>query len=125
MCSLKIVCVLVVQLVITMAFPPPLPPVTDLPKEQWGALAERAKIRLEQLANEQGHQFTLIQINNAQEQLIAGHRYTIMGRFGTSSSQQIVCNLDLWKASSDGFEEYNLYCGENEYRWSLGQRADS
>lgn len=75
------------------------------------------------MANEQGQRFKLIRIDNAQEQLIAGHRFSIKGQFQAASGGQIECTYDLWKAESDGFEEYNLYCGENEYRWSLGQRA--
>lgn len=123
MCSSKFVTFFIVQLAIVLATPPPLPPVTNLAQEKWAELAITAEIRLEQLANEQGHRFKLTRIDNAQEQLIAGHKFIIKGQFQTSSGESIECNLDLWKAASDGFEEYNLYCGENEYRWSLGQRA--
>lgn len=97
--------------------------VTDLPQQKWDELAQRAELRLEQLAQEQEQRFKLIRIDSAQEQLIAGHRFSIKGQFQTASGEQIECTYDLWKAASDGFEEYNLYCGEKEYRWSLGQRG--
>lgn len=124
MCSITFVTFFIVQLVIVLASPPPLPPITPLPQEKWGELSQRAEQRLDQLANEQGHRFKLIQIDNAQEQLIAGHLFKISGKFKTSTGETTQCNLDLWKAASDGFEEYNLYCGENEYRWSQGYRAE-
>lgn len=123
MVSLKLVSLFLVQLITVLATPPPLPVVTDLPHEQWNELYQRAVLRLEQLATEQGQQFKLLRIDNAQEQIIAGHRYSIEGRFQTATGEEIDCTYDLWKAASDGFEEYNLYCGKNEYRWSLGQRA--
>ncbi len=145
MCSLKLVSFSVVLVTIALAFPPPLPTVneflenliyqsqinhihrsyhqvTDLPQEKWNELFERAQIRLEQLAKQQGHRIKLLRINNAQEQMIAGHRFSINGQFQRESGDEVECTYDLWKAESDGFEEYNLYCGENEYRWSLGQR---
>jgi len=124
MCSIKLVTFFIVQLLIVLASPPPLPPITPLPKEKWGELTQRAEQRLEQLANEQGYQFKLIQIDNAEEQLIAGHKFSISGKFQTSNGGTVECTYDLWKAASDGFEEYNLYCGQDEYRWSQGQRAE-
>lgn len=94
---------------------------TDLPQEKWNELATRAETRLEQLATEQGQRFKLIRIDNAQEQLIAGHKFSIRGQFQTATGEQIECTYDLWKSASNGYEEYNLYCGEKEFRWSVGQ----
>lgn len=79
-------------------------------------------MRLDQLANEQGQRFKLIRIDRAQEQLIAGHSYKITGQFENPLGAIIECKLDLWRAQSYDFEEYNLYCGQDEYRWSIGQR---
>lgn len=81
-------------------------------------MTKRAEIRLEQLAIEQGPQFKLMRIDNVQEQMIAGHRFSIKGQFQTATGEQIECTYDLWKAASDGYEEYSLHCGEKEYEWS-------
>lgn len=124
MCSLKFVTFFAVQFVIVLATPPPLPPITDLPQEKWDELTQRAEICLEQLANEQGHRFKLIRIDNAQEQLIAGHSFIIQGQFQTSSGEAIECKLDLWKAASDGFEEYNLYCETTGYIKLISKQCD-
>lgn len=144
MCSTKLIVFFVIQMVIVLATPPPFPAVkflklfstspslsqpitfiqiTDLPHEKWNELYQRAVLRLEQLANEQGHQYKLLRIDSAQEQIIAGHSYKIQGLFQNAAGEEVECKYDLWKAASDGFEEYNLYCGDNEYRWSVGHRA--
>ncbi|KAJ6649568.1 hypothetical protein Bhyg_04806 [Pseudolycoriella hygida] len=124
MSASQVISLLVVQVILVAAFPPPFPSITDLPHEQWVELEQRGKLRLEQLAAEQGYHFQLIRIDSAQEQLIAGHSFIINGRFLTPSGEQD-CKYNLWKAASDGFEEYNLYCGQDEYRWSLGSRSNT
>ncbi|KAJ6649567.1 hypothetical protein Bhyg_04805, partial [Pseudolycoriella hygida] len=116
MCCLELISFFV------LPFPPPFPSRKDIPQEKWDELTQVATMRLEQLAEEQGHHFKLIQIQSAQEELIAGRTVMIRGKFQTSSGEQD-CKYDLWRAKSDGFEEYNLFCGSNEYRWSLGKKS--
>lgn len=96
----------------------------EVPHAKWNEITQRAEMQLLQLAMEQGQQFKLIRVDSVVEQFFVGHQFFINGQFQTATGEQIECTYELFKASaSDDFEDNNLYCGENEYRWSVKQMA--
>lgn len=73
------------------------------------------------MATEQGHRFKLVRIVDAQERVFPlGLRFIINGQFQPALGEQIECMYHFWKPTATGYEEYNLFCGENEYTWSAG-----